>query len=82
MTFEDLSAIEYDRAVRKYPPEMWEKMTRFGALLALLEEVWEVIWAIIRKDYTSEHSVSVELIQVSGICRRWWEKENSDYLNK
>lgn len=50
-------------------PRPWRG--QIHALLVLLEEVGEVVWALIRRDRAN---LREELAQVAAVCWRWLER--------
>ena len=59
----------YADACKRHPLP-WRN--RGHALCVLLEEVWEVVWALLRGD---KENLVTELTHVSAVCRRWVERE-------
>ncbi len=62
-----LVSIELIVARHKHP-KPWRN--NLHAALVLLEEVWEVMKALVKGD---KENLKVELAQVSAVCQRWLE---------
>lgn len=66
MTFQ----VEFDRALKKYPPEMWADLHLIEMHMALLREVEELKVALWKGDLDGEHGIIREAIHVQVVAQR------------